>query len=63
MYINFDEYPPYSGQIYEIFVTNVNNNIQCDHGYAYYSIKQEMCTRVNGESWKMMKNSFPDAKI
>ena len=32
MYIDFDEYPPYSGTIFEIFKTNVNSNIQCDHG-------------------------------
>ena len=44
------------------FLKNVNENIQCVHGYAYYSGKQKMCTRVNDESWEMMKNCFPDAK-
>ena len=50
IYIDSDEYLPYSGRISEIF-ENVNENIQCDHGYAYSSEKQKMCTWVNEESW------------
>ena len=61
MYIYFDEYPPYSGRISEIFEKNVNENIQCDHGYAYFSVKQKMCAWINEESWEMMKTCFPDA--
>ena len=34
----FDEYPHYSGINSENF-ENVNENIQCVHGYAYYSGK------------------------
>ena len=37
MCIDFDEYPPYSGRISEIFAKYVNENIQCDHGHAYSS--------------------------
>ena len=44
------------------FLKNVNENIQCVHGYAYSSSKQKMCTWVNEESWGMMKTCFPDAK-
>ena len=44
MYIDFDEYPPYSGKNSENFEKNVNENIQCVHGYAYSSGKQKMCT-------------------
>ena len=40
---------------------NVNENIQCDHGYAYYSGKNKMCAWVNEESWAMMKTCFTDA--
>ena len=39
MYIDFDEYQPYSGRTYKKLETHINDNIQCDHGYAYYSIK------------------------
>ena len=47
MYINFDEYPPCGGRIYDNFKTNINANIQCDHGYAYSSSKQKMYKWVN----------------
>ena len=36
------------------FLNNVNENIQCDHGYAYYSCKQKMCKWVIEENWGMM---------
>ena len=39
MNIDFDGYPPYSGAISEMFVTNVIANTQCDHGYAFSSSK------------------------
>ena len=35
MYVDFYEYPTYSGKTYEIFEKNVNENIQCVHCYAY----------------------------
>ena len=40
----------------------MNENIQCVHGYAYYSGKYKICTWVNEESWEIMKTCFPDAK-
>ena len=50
MYIDFDEYPRYSGRNSEIFDKKVNENIQCVHVYVYYSGKQKMCTWVNEDS-------------
>ena len=47
MYIDFDEHSPYGGRNSEIFETNVNENIQCVHGYEYSSGKHKMCTCVN----------------
>ena len=41
MYIDFDEYPRYRGRNSETFEKNVNENIQCDHGYEYSSGKQK----------------------
>ena len=55
MYIDFDEYPRYSGKNSEIF-ENVNKKIQCVHSYAYSLYKQKMCTWVNVDSSGMMKN-------
>ena len=37
MYIGFGEYPRYSGRTAALFEKNVNESIQCDHGYTYYS--------------------------
>ena len=62
MYINFYEYPTYSGRISKNFEKNVNENIQCVHGYAYSLSKQKMCTWVHEKSWEMMKTCFPYAK-
>ena len=39
MYIDFDEYPCYSGRNSEIFEKHSNENIQCVHGYTYSSGK------------------------
>ena len=35
MYIDYDEYPGYSGGTSTIFEKNVNESIQCNNGYAY----------------------------
>ena len=47
MYIDFNDYPPYSGRISGFFKQILMKIIQCDHGYAYSSRKQKMCTWVN----------------
>ena len=47
MYIDFYGYSPYSGAIYECFEANVNANIKCNYGYAYFSNKEKICTRIN----------------
>ena len=62
MYIDFDEYPPYSGRISEIFEKNINDNTQCDNGYAFSSREHKHFTSFNGESLEMMKDCFPVAK-
>ena len=40
MYIDFDDHPHYSGRTSAIFEKNVDEIIQCDHGYAYSSGKK-----------------------
>ena len=40
MYIDFDDYPRYCSRN-KIFEINVNESIQCDHGYAYSSGKKQ----------------------
>ena len=51
MFIDSDEYPLYSNLIYDLFGTNINARIQCDHGYPYYSIKYNIFTWINEKSW------------
>ena len=41
MYSDFDEYPCFSGRNNEMFEKNVNENIQCVHGYDYSSGKHK----------------------
>ena len=60
IYICFDEYPHHSGRNYAIFGKHVNEDIKCEHGYAYYAGQRNMCKWVNEETWEMMKNCFPD---
>ena len=62
MYIDFDEYPHYSGRSSAISEKYMNENIKCEHGYEYHSGKRNMCTWVNEDTWEMMKNCFPDEK-
>ena len=40
MYIDFYQYPRYSGRSFVILEKNVNESIQYDHGYAYSSGKK-----------------------
>ena len=61
MYIDFDEYPPYSGRNSEL-KKNVNESTQCVYGCAYSSGKQKICTRGNEESRVITKTCFPDSK-
>ena len=51
MYIDFYEYPPYSSAISEILEANINAHIQCDNSYPHSSIKYNMLTYINEESW------------
>ena len=63
MYIHFDEYLPYISRFSECFgEINVNENVQCVHGYAYSSGKHNIYTWVNEGKWVMMKTCFHDAK-
>ena len=55
IYIDFDEYPRYSDRTSAIFEKNVNESIQCDHGYAYSSEENNfaygLISKV-GQWWK-----------
>ena len=61
MYINFDDYIPYTGTIYEIFETNINAHIKWCHGYPYSTTKVTTATWINKEGWWLLKNYFHEA--
>ena len=50
MYIDFDYHYFYIGAIYENFKTIDNAHIQCDNGYPYSKIKDNMLTYINEDS-------------
>ena len=61
MFIDFDEYPHYSGRESIIFEKDVNEDIKCEHGYAYSAGQREICKLVNKDTWEITKKFFPDA--
>ena len=61
MFIDFDEYPCYSGKESIIFEKDVNEAIKCEHGYAYSAGQHPIWNWVNKKTWDIMKKCFPDA--
>ena len=35
MYLQLDDYPPYSDEISDIFEKHINRNLICSHGYTH----------------------------
>ena len=62
IYIDFDEYLPFSDALSENFVTNIHAHIRCNNIYPYSTTKGNMLTWTNKGSWEMTKKGFPDAK-
>ena len=61
VFIDFDEYPHYSGRETISFEKYVNEAIKCEHGYAYSAGQRPICKWVNENTWEIMKKCFPDA--
>ena len=51
MYINFDAYPPYTGAVYDFFLTNINSHIEWCSSYPYSTPKESVITWINKNSW------------
>ena len=51
IYINFDEYPLYTGSIKNIYITNIDAHIKYCHDLPYYSFKVLIMICINKESW------------
>ena len=61
MFIDFDEYPHYSGKESIIFEKHTNKSIKCEHGYAYSADHHPICKWVDEKNWDILKKYFPDA--
>ena len=62
MYVDFYEYPTYSGKTYEIKKKMLMKIFSVFIVMHILKKKQKICTWVNKESWGMMRTCFPDAK-
>ena len=60
MYIDFDDYPPYTDAIYDIFATKTNSNINCCNVYPYPTTKGFMITWINNKTWAVFEICFSE---
>ena len=61
MFIDFDDYPHFSGKESIIFVKDINEAIKCEHGYAYSADHHPIWKWVDEKTWDRLKKYFPDA--
>ena len=58
MYLQLDDYPPYSDKISDIFETRINRNLRCIHGYNNCIRHTDLITWVSNSSWDMLLYEF-----
>ena len=58
MYLQLDDYPPYSDKISDIFETHINSNLRCIHGYTNCIRHTDLITWVSNSSWDMLLSEF-----
>ena len=61
MYLQLDDYPPYSDKISDIFETHINSNLRCIHGYTNCIRHTDSITCVSNYSWGMLLSEFMNA--
>ena len=61
MYLQLDEYPPYSDTISDIFETPININLRCIHVYTNFIRHTDSITWVSNSSWDMLLSEFTNA--
>ena len=62
MYLDLDEYPPYSDKISVIFDTHMNRNLRCSHIYTNFVTYTDLITWVYTNSWEMLLSEFSQAE-
>ena len=58
MYLQLDDYPPYSGKKSDIFETHINSNLRCIHVHTNYMRHDDLITLVSNYSWDMLLSKF-----
>ena len=54
MYLQFDDYPPYSDTKSDIFDTHINSNLRCIPGYTNCMRHTDLITWVSNSSWDIL---------
>ena len=63
MYIQLDDYPPYSDTLSDIFETNINKKLICCHGYKNYTGNKRLITWVLKNYWENFHSEFSKSKV
>ena len=58
MYLELDDYPPYSDKISASFETHINRNLICCYGYTNCVRHTDFITWVSKNSWEMLLSEF-----
>ena len=62
MYLDLDDYPPYSDKRSVIFETHINRNLRCSHGYTNCVRHTDLITWVSKNSLEMLLSEFSQAE-
>ena len=58
MYLQLDDYPPYTGKNLDIFETHINRNLRCIHRYSNCMRHTDLITWVSNSDRKMLLSQF-----
>ena len=61
MYLELDDYPPYSDKISDIFETHINKKLRCSHVYTNCIRHTDLITWVSKNYWEMLLSEFSQA--
>ena len=62
IYLELDDYPPYSDKISVISETHININLRCSHVYNNCFRHTDLITWVSKYSWEMLLSEFSHAE-
>ena len=62
IYLQLDDYPPYSDKSLDIFEKHINRHLICIHGYTNCVRHTDSITWVSIDSWEMLLSEFSHAE-